>query len=258
MKLNKILKKKIEIEIHNINEIELKLFNILSVSKRIDNYNEWIKIGCLIYSLYQNNGIELYIELSKKSIKYVNQEYVIQKYNTFSKRFYSIRTLHYLSKRDNPDEYNKIITKIDIDKTKIINPIYIDKRYLLDLDSKLNINNDLFTSTINNFFDNNDLKCLSIKSPYNTGKTQLLKGIINKYDQPNILFVSYRISLSVDLLNNFKYLNFKSYLNNDYDSDRLIIQIESLMRLSNNDFIDEYTVSKRSATTYLLKLLVLC
>ena len=30
-------------------------------------------------------------------------------------------------------------------------------------------------------------------------------------------------------------------MNNDYDSDRLIIQIESLMRLSNNDFIDEYT-----------------
>ena len=27
----------------------------------------------------------------------------------------------------NPEEYNKIITKIDIDETKIINPIYIDK-----------------------------------------------------------------------------------------------------------------------------------
>ena len=44
-------------------------------------------------------------------------------------------------------------------------------------------------------------------------------------------------------MNNFKHLNFKSYLDNDYDSDRMIIQIESLSKLSNNDFIDEYTES---------------
>ena len=42
-------------------------------------------------------------------------------------------------------------------------------------------------------------------------------------------------------MNNFKHLNFKSYLDNDYDADRLIVQIESLQKLSNNDFIDEYT-----------------
>ena len=148
--------------------------------------------------------------------------------------------MHYLAKRDNPEEYNKIITKIDNDEDEIINPIFIEKRYLLDLDSKLD-NDDLFTSTINNFFENDNLKCLSIKSPYDTGKTQLLKSIISKYNQPKILFISYRISLSVDLLNNFKDYGFKSYLDNDYYSDRLIIQIESLQKLSDNDFIDEYT-----------------
>ena len=194
----------------------------------------------MIYSLYQNNGIELYIQLSKKSIKFKSEEEVIQKYNTFSKRIFSIRTLYYLCKRDNPEEYNKIITKIDNDETKINNSIYVDKRYLLNLDSKLDNNNDKFTTTTNNFFENNDLKCLSIKSPYDTGKTKLLKSIITKYNHPKILFISYRISLSVDLLNNFKDFGFKSYLDNDFDSDRSIIQIESLMRLS-NDFIDEYT-----------------
>ena len=150
------------------------------------------------------NWLFIIFSISKKSIKFIDQAYVINKYNTFSKRIYSIRTLHYLCKRDNPEEYNKIITKIDIDETKIINPIYIDKRYLLDLDSKLD-NNDLFTSTINNFFENNDLKCVSIKSPYNTGKTQLLKLIITKYNQPKILFISYGISLRIDLMNNFKH-----------------------------------------------------
>ena len=165
-----IIKQDIEIK-QNINETELKLFNILNIN-RLDNYNEWIKIGCLIYSLYKNNGIELYIELSKKSTKFKSEDEVIQKYNTFSKRIYSIRTLHYLCKRDNPEEYNKIITKVDNDEDEIINPIYIDKRYLLDLNSKLDNNNDLLTSTINNFFENNNLKCLSIKSPYDTGKTK--------------------------------------------------------------------------------------
>ena len=33
-------------------------------------------------------------------------------------------------------------------------------------------------------------------------------------------------------MNNFKNLNFKSYLDNDYDADRLIIQIESLALLT--------------------------
>ena len=235
-----IIEKNIEIK-QDINETELKLFNILDIC-RLDDYTEWIKIGCLIYSLYENNGLKLYIELSKKSTKFKNEEEVIQKYNTFSKRIYSIRTLHYLCKRDNPDEYNKIITVDNDEKNEIINPIYIDKRYLSDFNSKLD-NNDLLTSTINNFFDNDNSKCLSIKSPYDTGKTQLLKSIITEYNQPKILFISYRISLSIDLMNNFKNLNFKSYLDNDYDADRLIVQIESLQKLSNNDFIDEYTES---------------
>ena len=181
------IKQNIKIK-QDINETELKLFNILNI-ERLDNYNEWIKIGCLIYSLYEKNGIELYIQLSKKSTKFISEDEVIQKYNTFSKRIYSIRTLHYLCKRDNPDEYNKIITKVDNDEDEIINPIYIDKRYLLDLNSKLNNNNDLLTSTINNFFDNDNFKCLSIKSPYDTGKTQLLKSIITKYNQKKILFI---------------------------------------------------------------------
>lgn len=35
------------IEILNINKTEIKLFHLLDIT-RIDNYNEWIKIGCLI------------------------------------------------------------------------------------------------------------------------------------------------------------------------------------------------------------------
>ena len=82
---------------------------------------------------------------------------------------------------------------------------------------------------------------MSIKSAYDTGKTEMIKAIINEYQPVKVLFISYRVSLSVDLYNKFNILNFKSYLDKDYTSNRLIIQIESLTKLLNNDFIDPYT-----------------
>lgn len=176
----------------------------------MDNYDEKIKTGCLIYSLYDCNGIDLFIELSKKSKKFKNENDAIDTYKTFTKKSYSIRTLHYIAKRDDPKEYNKIIYKIDINEKEIINPVYIDNRYLLDLNYNLDNNNDLFTAKINDFF-NNDYHCLSIKSPCNSGKTDLLKKIIKKFKQKKILFISYRISLSIDLMNSFKHFDFKTY-----------------------------------------------
>lgn len=150
------------------------------------------------------------IELSKKSKKFKNENDVIDTYKTFTKKSYSIRTLHYIAKRDDPKEYNKIIYKIDINEKEIINPVYIDNRYLLDLNYNLDNNKDLFTAKISDFF-NNDYHCLSIKSPCYSGKTDSLKKIIKKFKQKKILFISYRISLSIDLMNNFKHFDFKTY-----------------------------------------------
>ena len=180
------------------------------------------------------------IELSKKSKKFKNENDVIDTYKTFTKKSYSIRTLHYIAKRDDPKEYNKIIYKIDINEREIINPVYIDNRYLLDLNYNLDNNKDLFTAKISDFF-NNDYHCLSIKSPCYSGKTDSLKKIIKKFKQKKILFISYRISLSIDLMNSFKHFDFKTYWDKDYSADRLIIQAESLTRISQNNFIDEYT-----------------
>ena len=219
-----------------IDDLEYKLFNSLSIS-RFDDREQWIKIGCLIYSLYKQNGLSLYIELSKKSDKFKNEVDVINTYNSFHLKKYTIKTLYYLSKIDNPEYFNSIIPKKII--TEKQNVITIDKRYLLD-NNKLD-DDDILTNNINNFFTNNSLHCMSIKSPYDTGKTQMIKSIINKYQPVKVLFISYRVSLSVDLYNNFKTLNFKSYLDKDFTSNRLIIQIESLTKLLNNDFIDEYT-----------------
>ena len=54
------------------------------------------------------------------------------------------------------------------------------------------------------------------------GHGQVVHAIV----EPQSHLACVRISLSIDLINNFKHLNFKSYLDNDYDSDTLVIQNE--------------------------------
>ena len=78
------------------------------------------------------------------------------------------------------------------------------------------------------------LKSLNIRSPYDTGKTQLLKQILTKYNPQRVLWVSYRLTLSYDLFSNFSPFNFKIYTDNDFDADKLIIQAESLLKLIND------------------------
>jgi len=50
-------------------------FYLISVDRVID-YNEWYKLGCLIKSLYFEDGLTLFLELSKKSKHYESNEYI--------------------------------------------------------------------------------------------------------------------------------------------------------------------------------------
>ena len=73
-----------------------------------------------------------------------------------------------------------------IDESKIIN---VSQRYLIALENeKLDDETDVITTKINQFFES-PTKSLSIKSPYDTGKTKLLSKIFNKYDPKRILWL---------------------------------------------------------------------
>jgi len=117
-----------------------------------------------------------------------------------------------------------------IEEQKEENKIVFNKRYLLDMNLKLNQHEDLFVKSINENL-NNDTKTILIKSPYDTGKTQLMKEIIKLNSDKRILWVSYRISLTNDIYGNFKNLGFESYLTGKLSSSKLIIQLESLRKL---------------------------
>lgn len=114
------------------------------------------------------------------------------------------------------------------------NGITIDSRYLLDKDKLLN-DDTPFCAQVEEFINNNDIKTLSIKSPYDTGKTQLLKCILRNHPQfKKVLMVSYRITLTYELESVFEEFEFKNYKNGDYKAPRLINQTESLLRLIEN------------------------
>jgi len=210
------------------NEEELLYINDLLNNlnpDRFDDGNNWRLMARLFNNL--NLSIELFDEYSKTSKKY------------------NIKYLQNLSIKDDLNnhklicaKYTNLIQKMNISKINYdinYDIININDRYLIDNKTNYNIDQNDLTKKINLWMTNEKIKSLNIKSPYDTGKTQILKSIINYYNPKKILFVSYRKTLTYDVRAKFASLNFKSYLTEDLNSDRLIIQIESLHKLRNLD-----------------------
>ena len=214
----------------NNDEVITKL-NLLSI-ERVNKYNTWLKLGCLCYSL--NAGYEIFLNLSRKSVHYQNDEYILNKWQTIKYKKYSIKTLNAWAKFDNPKEYNRLFKEQN--NKLLVKPLLINYRYLLDA----NINDNLLVTKTNDFFSDENIKSLNICSPYNTGKTQYIKNVLDKFQPERILWVSYRISLTNDIKYNFESYGFQTYLTGNYRADKLIVQLESLHKLDyNSEFIDE-------------------
>ena len=240
--------------INKLYDIDLikRYLNIINI-KRANNYNTWLEIGMIIHNCnHTNNGFNLWNEWSKQSYKYADEYELMYFWNRFNFSHKSMASLKYLAKLDNPTEYKKL--EFSIDKPKF-ESIKFNYPYLLDQEEvkeNKKQNNTLISKCIHknkneddkavkkidkimdkhldNWMDN-DIKTLAIKSSYGTGKTSLIKRILNKYKFKTILFISYRQSLTNELEHVFKKFNVKSYLNNDYTSDKVICQIESLDNL---------------------------
>ena len=117
--------------------------------------------------------------------------------------------------------------------------INIDTRYLLDKDKGLN-DDTILCKNIRKFVKDNNVKTLNIKSPYDTGKTQLLKQYIAEHNPKRILWLSYRKTLTYDIHSNFQSLGFESYTDEKFNADRVIIQLESLLHIDGKSPSDEF------------------
>ena len=224
---------------------KIDLLNNLS-EDRFHNGNDWRFMARLFNNL--DLSIELFDEYSKTSSKYISLNDCLKQYNKHNyDSKYNINTLINMSSIDDKLNHkkiqiknNKIIQQLNLEKINNINNydmIHMNQRYLInDIENKkLNINESEFTFNINKWMTNDNIKSLNINSSYDTGKTQLLKKIFESYNPEKVLFVSYRKTLSYDIRTKFDTYGFKSYMNEDLNSDKLIIQIESLHKLRNLD-----------------------
>ena len=214
------------------NNIIMELLGIIS-PERIDKRSDWLNLGILIYCLELDCII--WDQMSRMSAKYKEGECEKLWKNFKSDKKYTIRTLYYWSKLDNSEEYFKIIKKHEQINTTNILATHINSRYLLDLDKKLN-DDTIICNQIDKFFDlTNEYVSLNIHSPYDTAKTTMIKAIIEHHKPQRVLWVSYRKTLTYDILGNFKQFGFVSYLDRYYFADKIIIQIESLLKIDSDD-----------------------
>jgi P4 family phage/plasmid primase-like protien len=82
-------------------------------SYRADDFNEWITIGFILYTISRGgeNGLDLWINFSEKCDEKFDHGVCVHKWNTFHIGNYSIGTLHYFAMIDNPIEYKKYQVK---------------------------------------------------------------------------------------------------------------------------------------------------
>ena len=219
----------------NLTDLDL-LLNGLNIAW-INKEENWINLGYLLFCI--GSTVEKWIEISKKDNKFVEGECEMRWSKFTIKKRYTIATLHYWVKKSNPEYYSLLKFNVK-EKKELVETVKINKQYLTkELEDKtLEIDDDLL-QYFDDMFINNKYKSINIKSPYGSSKTQLIKRVIQKYNPKKILWLSFRQTLSDDIENNFKDLNFKHYQTSKLDVDRLIIQEESLLKLQNYEEVIE-------------------
>jgi hypothetical protein len=186
--------------------------------------------------------LSVWVEFSKQSSKYKDGE-CESKWKTFKDKKLSIGSLYWYARQCDPKRYYELRLKDAneaIFEKPIVDTIEINQRYLLD---KINDSQYEICSVMRKHLDDlfySDNKVLNIKSPYGTSKTQLMIKMIEQYNPKSILMLSYRQTLTLDFKKNFQQLGFQDYLTGDLESDRLIIQVESLLKLDTSEILRQY------------------
>lgn len=222
-------------------------FTSLLKPERFYKYNDWREMMWAFKSV--GLPFELFDELSSKhgKDKYVSKTDCKAHWDEQTVSKVNIGLIHHYAKRDSPKEYAELNYKFVVEEEKVFPTVQISQRYLLpeyaDEEkkipfTKIDNKNDVFQNQVIKFF-NEKIKSLNIRSPYDTGKTQLIKKIINTFNPKKILWLSYRKTLTNDILGSFSVeFNFKDYQKKEFGADRLIIQLESILKLDSIMDID--------------------
>ena len=259
--INKEIKKKEENKILRDSDtivIDKKLINLsieamndfLSIldEKRYSSYSDWLHVLFALKCENNNKYFDCFDNFSKKWEKY-DKYLVLENWNKHitkpNKHIFTYNSILSWAKQDNQEQYEKLCKKYNLfqnekddifeffdikdeEKKKQKFFLEVEQEYLL-MDKKLGSCN--VSKFIDRYLNDENEKVLNVLSPYNTGKTSLLQELCSKFK--TILFISYRITLTNNLIGNFKKLGFKTYFEHDFETDKLICQIDSLDRINN-------------------------
>lgn len=215
----------------SINNLD-KLLSCLK-THHFTNYNEWFVIALITKHLNSTcQALDIFIKYSKMVSQYENTPYYNYKRKWDSIKYdptFNVIGLFYMARNDNPKIFNSIhLQHIGISnnlfKSKIINSQYLDYE------------------TITKYHFAN--KIMAIKSPYGTGKTQILSKLFkDHYQDKRILFITSRITLSYSILQSFpNFTHYHDEIKNDLiNCDKLIIQLDSLHKINQNPISDFLT-----------------
>lgn len=212
--------------------------------KYLNDYQEWCKVMYCIKDLYININNEdnkkkvyqkklykVFDEWSSKSDKY-DKNGNKKIFNNAKYTYIHINTLleYYINGTN--------VEQVGVEDEKYIIPRYYDymKLSFNENANKLKkINTSLLTNSdeMNNFIENDVLKTklLFIKSQTGTAKTKSLINILNEHlkndeDIPILSIVS-RVNLGYEINQSLPYM--KMYTEQDYQSTRLIVQLDSIL-----------------------------
>lgn len=199
--------------------------------ERFSVYALWMRTGFLIKCICPTNGLYIFNELSKQSSTYESLEACQKLFDGCKYKGFQIKTLVNDLKKDNLNHYHKVKSRNQLVTNPKLYHQVVNKRYLVDIH---NIENDEIIKNVNKYFWNNEhTKCLNIHSDLGTGKTAVFDYIMDTYNPPKVLVLSYRKTLTYNFYDRLKEKGFESYLETiDYNCDRLIVQLESLLKIS--------------------------
>lgn len=208
-----------------------KIYQIRYENGDMNHFDDWLKVLWVGRHLNNTEGsFKLFLKYSRMVKGYENEPEDILK-------------SHFYQKNQYDKHFNEIAHLYNIRKVS-------KEKYIREIDPLLNGNkfmtkcktfNSRYIYTPENIpiFDEfvNKPSIIAISSPYGTGKTFTFKKLIPNFEK--ILFITYRQSLANSLYTELGSEGFRNYneLSNDtmQNTDRLIIQLDSLVRLNYQD-----------------------
>ena len=228
------------------NDVEdiYKLLSCLNMS-RLDNYSNWINLGICLKKL--GADVKLWDDISKQHDKYKSFECVKKWDSMRNITKFNMGTMCNWAKFDNYEKYIEVLPYLKFHLHNIFNneeeyeKICINTNFLVSNNEEMNEGQCIFKKQTDEFFEHDHNKNLVIRSKYGSGKTTFLKDVMMNQDVQRVLIITYRQTLALDYNRNFKQLGFANYLDSYeqpdiYNENRLIVQIDSLMKvMTNND-----------------------